>query len=46
MRKTIVFLLLFSGGWLMAYAIQGKSQQPPQNQNGQITVKGCVSRSS
>ena len=46
MRKTMVFFLLFSGSWLMAYANQGKSQQPPKTQNGQVTVKGCVSRSS
>ena len=46
MRKTIVFFLLFSGGWLVAYANQGKSQEPPKNQNGQVTVRGCVSRSS
>jgi hypothetical protein len=45
MRKTIVFFLLFSCGWLMAYANQSKSQQPPKNQ-GHVTVKGCVSRSS
>ena len=46
MRKTIVFFLLFFSGWLMAYANQNRSQQPPSNQNGHVTVKGCVSRSS
>lgn len=45
MSKTIVFLVLFFGGWFMTYANQGQSEQPPQNQNGQVTEKGCISRS-
>jgi hypothetical protein len=45
MRQTIVLFVLFFGGCLMVYGNQSKSEQPPQNQNGQVTVKGCVTRS-
>jgi hypothetical protein len=44
MKKTIfLMLLVFVGGWLMA---QDQSQHSPKEKKGQITVQGCVSRSS
>ena len=46
MRKMVVFFLVVFGGSLMAYGNQSKSEQPSQNQNAQVTVKGCVSHSS
>jgi hypothetical protein len=42
MRRIVLWLLLF-GGWLIAYANQGNSEQ---NRNGRVTVQGCVTRSS
>jgi hypothetical protein len=39
----IVLVLLTGGSWLMARA---KSDQSPNDKQGQITVQGCVSRSS
>src|SRR5580700_3239541 len=44
MKKTILLMLMvFVGGWLMA---QDQSQHSPKEKKGQITVQGCVSRSS
>jgi len=46
MQKLILLAVLFLGGWLIAQSNQGQSEHPPQDKNGHITVKGCVSRSS
>jgi hypothetical protein len=46
MYKPVVLAVLFVGGWLFAQANEGQSEHPPQDKNGQIIVKGCVSRSS
>jgi hypothetical protein len=43
-HTTMVFLLLIGGGgWLIA---QAHSDRSPNDKQGQITVQGCVSRSS
>lgn len=44
MKKTLVFVLLIFTSWLTAQTNQSGSEHPPQNQNGQVTAKGCVSR--
>ena len=41
-HATMVFLLL-TGGWLMA---QANSDRSPNDKKEQVTVQGCVSRSS
>jgi hypothetical protein len=41
-HRTMIFLLL-AGGWLMA---QENPEQSPTNKHEQITVQGCVNRSS
>ena len=46
MKKTLVFVLLLFTSWLTAQTNQGNPEHPPQNQKGQVTVKGCVSRLS
>src|SRR6516225_5727640 len=46
MNRTIVFVVLFVAGWLMAQAPQDESQHPPKEKKGQVIVRGCVSRSS
>jgi hypothetical protein len=44
MNKAMIVLVLLTGGsWLMARA---NSNQSPNDKQGQITVQGCVSRSS
>jgi hypothetical protein len=42
-KATMVLLLLMGGGWLMA---QANSNGSPIDKPGQVTVQGCVSRSS
>jgi len=42
-KATMVLLLLIGGGWLMA---QANSDRSPNHKQGQVTVQGCVSRSS
>lgn len=44
-KKTAVFVLLLMGVSLVAQASQ-ESQQPPKSHKGQVTVQGCISRSS
>jgi hypothetical protein len=46
MNKTILLVVLFVGSWLMAQANPDQSQQSPKEKKGQVTVQGCVSRSS
>jgi hypothetical protein len=46
MNKTVVFVVLFVAGSLIAQAKQDESQHPPKEKKGQIIVRGCVSRSS
>jgi hypothetical protein len=46
MNKTILLVVLFVGSWLMAQANPDQSQHPPDEKKGQVTVQGCVSRSS
>ena len=46
MNKTILLMVLFAGSWLMAQANPDQSQHPPDEKKGQVTVQGCVSRSS
>jgi len=46
MNRTMVFAMLLAGSWLMAHAHQEQSQQPPKEKQGQVTVRGCVSRAS
>ena len=43
MRRTTLLVVLFVGGWLMA---QANPDQPSKEKKGQVTVQGCVSRSS
>jgi hypothetical protein len=43
MSRTILVVVLFVGGWLMA---QANPDQSSKEQKGQATVQGCVSRSS
>jgi hypothetical protein len=43
MRRTILLVVLLVGGWLMA---QANPDQPSKEKKGQVTVQGCVSRSS
>jgi hypothetical protein len=43
MSKAILLVVLFVGGWLMA---QENSDQSSKEKSGQLTVQGCVSRSS
>jgi len=45
-KRTILFALLLAGSWLLAQANQDQTQQPPKEKAGQVTVQGCVSRSS
>jgi hypothetical protein len=42
-RGTILLVALFVGGRLMA---QANPDQPSKEKKGQVTVQGCVSRSS
>lgn len=42
-KRTAMVLLLLTGGWLLA---QTNPDQSPKDKNGQVTVEGCVSRSS
>ena len=42
-KATMVLLLLMGGGWLMA---QAKSDRSANDKQGQVTVQGCVRRSS
>lgn len=44
MRNILVFAMLLSGGFLLAQDNSASSSQPAPK--GQITVRGCVSRSS
>jgi hypothetical protein len=46
MNKSILLVVLFVGSWLMAQANPDQSQHPPDEKKGQVTVQGCVSRSS
>ena len=46
MNKIILFVLLFLASGLMAQPNQDESQHPPKEHHGQVTVKGCVGRSS
>jgi hypothetical protein len=46
MNKTILLVMLFLGSWLMGQASPDQSQQSPKETKGQVTVQGCVSRSS
>ena len=46
MNKSILLMVLFAGSWLMAQANPDQSQHPPDEKKGQVTVQGCVSRSS
>jgi hypothetical protein len=43
--KTLCILLLLSSGWLLAQDNAAKNESA-KDSNGQITVTGCVSRSS
>ncbi len=43
MKHTTMFFLLLMGGCLMA---QANSDRSPNDKKGQVTVQGCVSRSS
>jgi hypothetical protein len=43
MKHTTIVFLLLAGGWLMAQANPGQSGS---NKQEQVTVQGCVSRSS
>jgi hypothetical protein len=45
MNRTILLVLLFVGGLLMAQTNSDQSQ-PKDKKKGQVTVQGCVSRSS
>jgi hypothetical protein len=42
-KAMMVLLLLAGGGWLRA---QANSDQSPTDKAGQVTARGCVSRSS
>jgi hypothetical protein len=42
-KATMVLLVLIGGGWLTA---QADSDRSPNDKQGQVTVQGCVSRSS
>jgi hypothetical protein len=46
MKATIVFTALLVGGWLIAQSSADQGQHAPKEQKGQVTVQGCVSRSS
>lgn len=46
MKKAIVLILLFMGGLLMAQSNQGPSQPPAKNNEGKVTVQGCVGRAA
>jgi hypothetical protein len=43
MKRTILLVVLFVGSWAMA---QTNSDQPSSDKKGQVSVQGCVSRSS
>jgi hypothetical protein len=42
MNKAILLVVLFGGSWLMAQT----NPDQPKEKKGQVTVQGCVSRSS
>jgi hypothetical protein len=42
-KATMVFVLLIGGGSLMA---QATSERPRNDKQGQVSVQGCISRSS
>ena len=42
-KATMVLVMLIGGSWLMA---QARSDRSPNDKPGQVTVQGCVSRSS
>lgn len=46
MKKTIVLVVLSFAGWLTAQTAQGNSENPPEDENRQVTVEGCVSQLS
>jgi len=46
MKKAIAFSLFLVSGWLIAQTNQGQLQQPAKEKKGQVTVQGCVGRSS
>jgi len=46
MSRAIVISLFLVSGWVIAHANQGQPQQPAEKKTGQVTVQGCVSRSS
>ena len=46
MRKLWFALLLLSGSFVLAQDSSSMGQQNSKNSNGQVTIQGCVSRSS
>jgi hypothetical protein len=46
MRKLCFAMLLLSGGFLLAQDSNSPSQNNSKDSKGQVTVQGCVSRSS